>query len=315
MTELPSMHFFRDILRMRGGDLKVWHYFCYVAESGHFAPQIFLTDSSPRDDTNPWFNSGCRVLETWQPDEADALFLAGHNWKWVPETCAVPVMNLIQNMRHAEPNDPRNRYLRRRAFRISVSEEVSEALAATGQLNGPLVTIPLGVDVQPETERLGVATRPRPIDVLISGIKNPAFATELADALRLQGVRVQCVTKPLERSGFLKLFSSARVAVTLPTRAEGFFMVPLEAIAHGCIAVSPDVPGTRSHRSNTGVFTTDYRLETVLAATHQALALDDSEAATVLEAGMKVLRAHHLDAERRRFFAVLDDFREFCNGR
>lgn len=54
---------------------------------------------------------------------------------------------------------------------------------------------------------------------------------------------------------------------------------------------------------------------TDVVALHQPLALDDAEAATVLEAGMKVLRAHHLDAERRRFFAVLDDFREFCNGR
>lgn len=310
--ELPSMHFYRDIVRMRGGDLKVWHYFCYVAESGRFAPGIFFSDSSPRDHTNPWFECGSRILEKWRPNGADALFLAGHNWQLVPETCAVPVMNLIQSTRHADPTDPRYRYLRRRAFRISVSEEISEALVATGILNGPMVTIPVGIDVQPEAQLLELPARQRPIDALIAGIKNPVFATELADALRIQGVRVQSVTTHLERNAFLELFRNARVAITLPTRAEGFFLVPLEAIAHGCIPVAPGVPGTQPYRYGRGVFSPDYRLESVLAATHQALALDDAEAAKVIQAGIAVVRAHSLEVERSRFLAVLEDFREFC---
>ena len=48
-------------------------------------------------------------------------------------------------MRHAE--EPRRQWLRYRAVRICVSPEVTDAVAATGMCNGPLITIPNAIDL------------------------------------------------------------------------------------------------------------------------------------------------------------------------
>jgi len=108
---VPSMHFHRDLVRLHGGDLKVWHYFSHVASSGRFDPAVYFTQRSMLDGTNPWIGSDAPLLPVWAPSAAGALFLAGIDWRYVPDDCAVPVMNLLQSTRHADPADERYRFL------------------------------------------------------------------------------------------------------------------------------------------------------------------------------------------------------------
>jgi len=136
----------------------------------------------------------------------------------------------------------------------------------------------------------------------------------LAATLRADGRAVVCVTQHLPRPEFLALFRRARVAIALPTRAEGFFLPPMEAMANGCITICPDVPGTRHYRDGEGCFRSTHDHAAILAAAGRALALDPVGAAQVLKAGMRFVRARNLDTERERVIATLDEFDEFVSA-
>ena len=75
------------------------------------------------------------------PGRADILFLAGLDWRYLIDNgfdaLPNPRINLIQHVRHAHEGTELHGYLRQRAVRICVSEEVAQALYATGQVNGP----------------------------------------------------------------------------------------------------------------------------------------------------------------------------------
>src|SRR5438552_2195391 len=79
------------------------------------------------------------------------LFLAGTDWRGVPELdrshFPKPIINLVQHPRHAEPNSELRNFLRNRAVRICVSQEVADAITATGEVNGPVFTIPNAIEL------------------------------------------------------------------------------------------------------------------------------------------------------------------------
>src|SRR5437868_10493379 len=92
--------FHRDFQRFTGGHLKVWNYFNHVIASKWFEPRISFTPESKWDETNPWFKSA-EYLTDWIPENADVLFLAGKDWKFVPRETLQryqrPIINLIQH--------------------------------------------------------------------------------------------------------------------------------------------------------------------------------------------------------------------------
>lgn len=307
------MHFVHQVGGFNGAHLKIWHYFDHVRQSGRFAPEVWLAPSSRVRPDSPWAEPAARWLPKWAPDTADALFLNALNWQYVPEDCSVPVINLLQNIRHAYPDDDRYRYLRRRAFRISISEEITEAVSATGIANGPMVTIPLGTDMLPNPETPRWTRNERPIDVVIAGLKKPALADQLAATLRVAGHTVTCITQHLPRPEFLAHFLRARVAITLPTHAEGFFLPPIEAIANGCIAICPEVAGTRHYGKNHGVLRPAYDHDSLVEAALCVLLLDQADGSRMLDTGAAFVREHSLDKERQLFCRALDDFDTFAS--
>lgn len=301
-----SVLFHRDFVQFSGGHLKVWHYFRHVAASASHEPAIYFTPRSRRDETNPWHGAGTPFPERaeWNPAAADILFAAGLDWEAIPEQSRTPVVNLIQGMRHAAPDDPRHAFLSRRAVRICVSEEVAEAVSATGRANGPVITIPNAID----DDVTAAAAAGRDIPLLLCGVKNPALADRLHDLIGRRGIGVVRQNEWMQRGEFLRLLGRAKVAVLLPCESEGCYLPALEAMALGTLVVCPDCIGNRSFcRDGDNSFRPDYTAPAIEGAVLRAVALSAADHDRMVGRGMQQARSRRLDEERRRFLAVLDE--------
>jgi glycosyltransferase involved in cell wall biosynthesis len=295
--------FYRDFRFLTGGHLKVWHYFGHVRASSEYTARIRFSRSSVMDDSNPWSS----VPETMarRLDRPDVYFVAGLDWRALPPAWRrrkVPVINLIQHVRHAEDCDPRRPYLRNPAVRVCVSEEVASAVAATGEVRGPLLTIPNAIDVQ----GVEVPAAGRDLDVLIAGLKQPDLARSISAELP-SNLKTRVLTERVPHREFLTLLASARVVVLLPGRTEGFFLPALEAMALGALVVCPDCVGNRSFCiDGVTAWMPAFRAAEIVAATHQALSTDSSRAASVHQAATAMADRHSLESERRAFYDILD---------
>lgn len=299
---MRKLAFYRDFQGFSGGHLKVWDYYCHTKQSAHFRPTIYFTPNSLLDSSNPWVTAGEPCESLWNPDYADALFLGGMDWLAVPEDCGTPVINLVQGVRHAAPEDPRHRFLERRALRICVSQPVADAIAATGIVNGPIFTIPAGLDLSVFPE----AAAERDIRLLIAGMKQPELAKELSERLAARGFLASCLTHALPRTQFLDMLGRADITVFLPLPREGFYMAALEGMAMGTLVICPDCAGNRQFcldRVNCRV--PHYDSRSLLAACLDAFNLGSAEKNKMLQAAKSQTAAHSLVTERAAFLNIL----------
>ena len=296
--------FRRDFRGLTGGHLKVWHYLRHAAASPSYRPLVYQPATSRRGAGNPFDADPSRSVEDWQPEAAAALFVAGLDWQAVPAGLDVPVVNLVQGVRHADPADPRRAFLSRRAVRICVSPEVAAAILGTGLVNGPVVTIPNGVDVPPTTS----ITTSRPVPLLLVGWKEPERTREVASALRERGVRPEVIDSRLPRERFLARLGEAETVVFLPLEREGCFLPALEAFALGCLVVCPDCVGNRGFcRDGDTCLAPDNRIDAIVAATLAAVDLPAERRGRILAAARDEVTGRALDAERGAFLALLDE--------
>ena len=264
------------------------------------------------DETNPWRNARECMVDEDADVEFDVVFLSGTDWRRViPEherpEYARPVVNLIQHVRHADPDDPLGRHmlLRHKAIRICVSREVEEAIIATGKVRGPVFTIPDAIDVA-EVERMSAAPR-RDIQVLVAANKQPELGAAVAAKLRSAGAEVELVTTRIPRVELLGLIGRARVIVLVPNPQEGFYLPAIEAMAAGAVVVCPDCVGTRSFCADgTNCLNPPYDEPAIVAAAKRALDLDAGRAAEMREQARVTAHAHDLQAERAAFLEILD---------
>jgi hypothetical protein len=119
------------------------------------------------------------------------------DWEVVPDPSPRPVINLVQGVRHENPDDPRRRYLSRPAVSICISKEIATAILDTDEANRP-------VHLRPQWHRLQQihSTEVRDIDALIAGIKNPALAQALQERLVQEGVTCRVLTQQIPRKTF-----------------------------------------------------------------------------------------------------------------
>lgn len=287
-----------------GGHLKVRDYYEHARQSATFEPRIhFASTSDAVPVGDPWAAVGPVVCARWAPEQADALFLAGLDWQALPAHSNTPVINLIQGVRHADPDDPRYPFLVRPAIRICVSPEVTSAITGTGRVNGPVFTINNGLDV-------GVMPLPsavRDLPVLIMGQKNPALARDLAVRLLAWGVPTRALTQWIPRADLFAYFGRAQVVLTLPNPKEGFFLPALEAMAMGAVVVCPDCRGNRGFcLPDVTCLVPEYSAEALAVAVRRALSLEPSARASLLLAAANQVQRHGITRERRAFLAILD---------
>jgi hypothetical protein len=304
--------FHRDFRTFTGGHLKLWDYFNHVASSPAYEPRIAFSPESSWDSTNPWSGSRGYVVE-WQPEKADALFLAGTDWRVVPEAerehFRKPIINLIQHPRHAEPKSELRGFLKNRAVRICVSEDVAEAIKATGEVNGPVFVIPNGIDLAALPE--GKSWDERASDVLICGLKAPELAQEVYAALTDQNRTVQCLVDRLPREDYLARVSDAKITVFLPRPVEGFYLPALEGMAVGTIVVCPDCIGNRGFcQDGVNCFRPQYKVTEIVLAAHDALQQSQSARAQMLQNAQVTVGKHSLKTERESFIRILTQIGE-----
>jgi glycosyltransferase involved in cell wall biosynthesis len=307
--------FHRKYRRLHGGHLKVWHYFTHVLATPGWDARVLFDAGSAWDASNPWTAARERVIARADEVAPDALFVAGRDWQRLDGLGlldrGLPILNIIQHVRHADEWSIQARYLGRKAIRICVSPEVAEVVTAAGG-QGPTVVIPNGVDVPLGEETDGAA---RPVDLLIAGLKQPVVAGRMAEALAAPGRTLKVLTEHLPRAAFLAAMARARATLFLPNEEEGFYLPALEGMALGTLVVCPDVIGNRSFcLPGVNAFRPVFRSEDLIAATEAALALNEVEAGEMRAQGLATAGRHSLGAERAAFQRVLAEIDEMWAG-
>jgi glycosyltransferase involved in cell wall biosynthesis len=238
----------------------------------------------------------------------DVLFVAGRDWQRLLGLGLldrdIPIINLIQHVRHADEWSIQSQYLSSKAIRICVSPEVEEAVIAAGA-RGPTAVIPNGVDVP---QIAASELDERPVDLLIAGLKQPVLAARIAEALASPDLAMETLTDHVDQTDFFNAMRRARVTLFLPNEEEGFYLPALEGMALGTVVVCPDCVGNRSFcLPGVNAFRPDYRFEDVVAAARTALALSDHERRRLLATARETASRHSLASEREAFGQILAD--------
>ena len=316
-----TVWFHREYTGVTGGYVKHSHYFEHVLRMPGFSPVASFT-GEPRDESLArafrllWpLRGGGAPAPRWEPAEDDVLFLAGVDWSYLAENgleeLPNPRVNLVQGVRHAHEGTELHGYLSRRAIRICVSQEVADAVSATGRTNGPVLTIPNATDItpfEPDAEGLPTGYEVRKQSIAIVGYKSPWLARVLSERLDAEGIRHVHLTEFLDRSAFLALLGETRIAVCLPWPEEGFYLPALEAMASGCLVVTMDCIGNRGfchHDENCVIAAPEP--DSLFQATKRALAMSAAERAGMHRAARNTVAERSLALERRCFHAILRD--------
>lgn len=305
---MRNVLFYRNYRVFTGGHYKVWDYFNHVRLSATHRPQICFSKESSWDKSNPWLTMRGDVLQAWDARNADVVFMEGMDWQWLGVKgsdfdSSQPVINLIQHIRHADPANPRYAFLKYKAIRICVSPDVTSCLEADGSVNGPVFTIPLGLDVA------SFRTQQRDLPVLIIGNKNPTFAEELSTQLKSHGIDSHVSSAHLSRDAFLDKIGRAAICVLLPMpEGEGFYMPALEGMAQGTFVICPDCVGNRSFcLDGVNSLRPEYTIEDVVKAVLRARSLDHADLERFRGAALQTVQDHALTKERRAFLDILEN--------
>ena len=302
--------FFRDFRGFRGGHLKVWHYFNHFNTHGNYKPYISFSEDSLWDVSNPWFSIKNKVLSTAEDINPDILFLAGLDWLRKNEVKnyseSTPIINLIQHVRHGHPDTNLYSFLKNKAIRICVSEQVAEAITQTRRVNGPIYIIPNGIDLQHLPQPIPFENRT--IDILIAGLKQNQLAQRLFETLEPLNKKITVVTNQMLQADYLALISQAKIAVFLPHLEEGFYLPPLEAMSMETLVICPDCIGNRSFcLPEYNCFRPQHIFTDILNAIHAALSLSENDKQQLLSNAKLTASKHNLEAEQKAFFEILNN--------
>jgi glycosyltransferase involved in cell wall biosynthesis len=302
--------FYRDFRRLTGGDLKVWDYFNHVLSSPTHSARVSFSESSDWSEANPWTHAREYVLPAGEQVAADVLFLSGVDWRELDPAARaeseIPIINLVQHVKHACENDPlgRYRFLSHKAIRICVAPEVTRALERTGRVRGPLFTIPDAIDFEAVARH--AVPGAREIDVLVVANKQPERGAAVAGRLERPQRSVYMVDTRIARPVLLDLMGRASVTVLLPNPKEGFFLPALEGMALETIVVCPDCIGNRSLCiDGSNCFRPPYEEDPIVEAAERALA-EGPQLTPMLERARVTAREHDLAFERAAFLQILD---------
>ena len=297
--------------RLYGAHLKHSHYVHHAAGMACFIAKITFTGVAGNKTLEDerlalWPPNESEHALRWDPQTGDILFLTGFDWRYLSnggyDSLPNPRINLIQGVQHAEAGTEQFEYLALKAVRICVSQEVADAICATGRVNGPVITIPNGIDAPFITSK---STRS---PVTIAGYKDPKLAQALADRLTAMGIENRGLTEFIPRGSFLSLLSHSRVAVCLPKAKEGFYLPALEAMGLGCMVVTVDCIGNRGFCFNErNCLIAERNVDSLAETASRALNAGIMKRWWMHRKAIFTARRHSLSKEQRQFHWVLKD--------
>jgi len=300
--------FYRDFYQYTGGHQKVFDYFEHFNHHPSIKASISFSKQTQWDN-NPWFPEFQQKQVLFQPQKYDLLFLAGMDWSILEpgRENEQTVINLIQHVRHANPEHPLYQFLSRRAIRIAVSEQVAQAVRATGQVNGPVYTIENGHNL-PDLTRLNN----KGYDIYILGTKNPSLAAELAADLKARDYRVLCTENFIPREQVFTHLCHAHIGLLLPnpSEAEGFFLPALEAMKYCDVTIVPDCIGNRSFCfSGENCLMPAYQHQDLIQACIQGMAIIKQKSIhqRMLKNAHDTVVQHSIENERKQFYNLLEE--------
>lgn len=302
----PRMLFVRNYKSFTGGHMKYCDYIKHVVVHGSFHPLLHVTKDSNTEELNTLLPSEISLINL--PCHADAIFVAGMDWEVLDASGQnmdnVPIINLIQGTRHADPSLRLFEYLSRPAIRICVSQEVANAIMETKRVNGPVFVIENGTDLSTadtieESRRNG--------KVFIGGLKDPVFAKSIASELGHQGIRYDLSSKRIPRADYLAQLANYDHAILLPLPSEGFYLPALEAMALGVTVIMPDCVGARSFAvSEKSCLIAQRNLKPIIESVIRVI--NDTELTSRLRAGgHAVCRKFDIATERQKFLSILEN--------
>jgi hypothetical protein len=277
---------------------------------------VRFSPESVWDESNPWNAAREHVLGPDEEADFDVLFLSGVDWRaMIPieerDEYRRPIINIVQHVWHACPNDTlnRHRFLPHKAIRICVSPQIAKAITNTGRVRGPVFTIPNAIDLE---ALAGTAKGDMPdIDVLVAANKQPELGRGVAARLRSSERTVELVDQRIPRAELIALMARARVSVLVPNPKEGFYLPALEGMAVGTLVVCPDCIGNRSFcLPGENCFRPEYDQDAILAAAEAALSLEDAQRDALRTRAAQTARAHDMPRERHTFLGILDRVEE-----
>ncbi len=298
-----------------GGALKVRHYFDHVMVS-ELAERVrlYMPEDTKWGDDNPWYTHRARVSHSIDWASAAVVVISGWGWdRFVPrqfhEAPPFRVIYLVQSFDRIDPDDSQFRHLANPAIRICVSLPLGDELRRTNIVNGPVHTIPAGI------ESIGSeVVDTRDLDLLIVGYKRPDIAEFVAGALDATGLQVELMMETLPRETFLQTLGRARMVVCLPAPVEGFYLPALEAMATGALTICPDVRGNDYCVDGVNCLKPHYRVEALVGAVKQAVAMPAARLADIRERARVTVTDHDLTNERSRFQTLLREILGDQNG-
>lgn len=304
--------FYRNFDRFSGGHLKVWDYFTHVLHSPNHVPFIyFYSNPTVWDASNPWKGIDPTLIVSSPIAHPDAIFIDGLDWQTLDpisrQKSPIPIINLVQHIRHADPDNLRHPFLKCKAIRICVSEEVKVSLLKTGWVNGPLFAIPNGIDLSALSPSMNCPQKD--VDILIAALKEPNFGYALKHHLETSGQKIQVLTAQRPRSEYLQQVARAKITIFLPNRqeGEGFYLPALEGMALGTLVICPDCVGNRSFcLPGYNCFRPGYNLESILEDVDQANRLSETQLGQMLTHARQTAMNHSLHQERQAFWEILN---------
>ena len=141
---MKTVFFYRDYRCFSGGHLALWRYYNHVDSASGYRAQILFSPETVWDESNPWKTVRAQALKSRSDCRPDMLLLAGTDWELLESAerlaPAVPVVNRIASVLHADPANARYHFLHYPAIRICDSREVHDSCPLAGSMGRYLLS-------------------------------------------------------------------------------------------------------------------------------------------------------------------------------
>ena len=314
MTSRSTIQFAVRCDSPSGGALKLLHYYehALASEFGRHVA-LFMPGDTVWRDGNPWKPYRRAATHSIHWDGVAVAVISGWGWdRFIPKRFHTDppfrVVYVVQSFDRIDPGDSQFRHLSNPAIRLCVSTPLERELRDTRAVNGPIYTIPAGLDPRdvPGFEGIPGGSEPE-LDILIVGWKRKDIANSVRDSINRLGLRAELLTELVSRGEFLERLSAARVVVCLPANVEGFYLPALEAMAAGAVTVCPDVRGNDYCANGVNCLKPEYTIEQLTQAAKRAAEMSPARVAELRQGARATAIQHDLAHERTRFQALLHE--------